>query len=69
MEYFRKYPSPNDPGKDGNNLMDYRFAAPIENNFFNILSRVDYKAANNHSFFARVGKQDDTINTAPQFED
>ena len=68
MEYFRKYPSPNDPGKDGNNLMNYRFAAPIENDFLNIISRVDYKAADNHSFFARVGKQDDTINTAPQFE-
>ena len=48
--------------------MDYRFAAPIENDFFNLVSRVDYKAADNHSFFARVGKQDDTINTAPQFE-
>jgi hypothetical protein len=68
LEYFRKYPAPNDPGRDGRNLMDYRFAAPIENDFLNILSRVDYKAADNHSFFARVGKQDDTINTAPQFE-
>ena len=68
LAYFRKYPSPNDPGKDGRNLMDYRFAAPIENDFFNIVSRVDYKAADNHSFFARVGKQDDTINTAPPFE-
>ena len=68
LTYFRKYPSPNDPGKDGRNLMDYRFAAPIENDFFNLVSRVDYKAADNHGFFARVGKQDDTINTAPQFE-
>jgi hypothetical protein len=68
LQYFRQYPEPNDPGRDGRNLMDYRFAAPIENDFFNIVSRVDYKAADNHSFFARVGKQDDTINTAPQFE-
>ena len=68
LAYFRKYPAPNDPGKDGRNLMDYRFAAPIENDFLNLVSRVDYKAADNHSFFARVGKQDDTINTAPQFE-
>ncbi len=65
---FPEYPSPNDPGRDNRNLMDYRFAAPIENDFFNIVSRVDYKAADNHSFFARIGKQDDTINTAPQFE-
>ncbi len=68
LAYFQRYPAPNDPGRDGRNLMDYRFAAPIENDFFNIISRVDYKAADNHSFFARVGKQDDTINTAPQFE-
>jgi hypothetical protein len=68
LAYFKKYPAPNDPGRDNRNLMDYRFAAPIENDFFNIVSRVDYKAADNHSFFARIGKQDDTINTAPQFE-
>ena len=49
--------------------MDYRFAAPIENDFLNIISRVDYKAADNHSFFARVGKQDDTINNAITFPD
>lgn len=68
MTYFRKYPSPNDPGRDGKNLMDYRFAAPIENEFLNLIGRVDYKAADNHSFFGRFGKQDDTINTAPQFD-
>ena len=69
LAYFRTYPSPNDPGRDGRNLMDYRFAAPIENDFLNLVSRVDYKAADNHSFFARVGKQDDTINNATTFED
>ena len=68
LQYFRQFPAPNDPGRDNRNLMDYRFAAPIENDFFNLVSRVDYKAADNHSFFARIGKQDDTINTAPQFE-
>jgi hypothetical protein len=67
LAYFRTYPSPNDPGRDGRNLMDYRFAAPIENDFFNIVSKVDYKAADNHSFFARVGKQDDTINNSITF--
>ena len=68
LTYFNQYPSPNDPGRDNRNLMDYRFAAPIENDFLNLIGRVDYKAADNHSFFARVGKQDDTINTAPPFE-
>ncbi len=67
LTYFGTYPSPNDPGRDGRNLMDYRFAAPIENDFLNIVSRVDYKAADNHSFFARIGKQDDTINNAITF--
>ena len=67
LEYFNKYPAPNDPGLDGRNLMDFRFAAPIENDFLNLIGRVDYKAADNHSFFARVGKQDDTINNSPQF--
>jgi hypothetical protein len=67
MEYFQKYPSPNDPGRDGRNLMDFRFAAPIENEFLNLISRVDYKAANNHSFFGRFGKQDDTINNTITF--
>jgi len=66
-EYFRQYPSPNEPGLDGRNLQDFRFSAPIENDFLNLISRVDYKAADNHSFFGRFGKQDDTINTAPQF--
>ena len=55
MEYFRKYPSPNDPGTDGRNLMDYRFSAPIENEFLNLISRVDYKVADNHSLISRGG--------------
>ncbi|MBY0493635.1 MAG: TonB-dependent receptor [Cyanobacteria bacterium] len=67
LEYFNKYPAPNDPGRDNRNLMDYRFAAPIANDFFNVVSRIDYKAADNHSLFARVGKQDDTINNSVTF--
>ena len=67
LAVFRQYPAPNDPGRDGRNLMDYRFAAPIENKFMNLISRVDYKAADNHRFFGRFGKQDDTINNATQF--
>jgi hypothetical protein len=69
-QYFSQYPSPNEPGLDGQNLMDYRFAAPIENIFNTFISRVDYKASEsgNHNFFGRFGMQDDTINGAPQFE-
>lgn len=69
-QYFGQYPSPNEPGLDGQNIMDYRFAAPIENLFDTLLTRVDYKAteSGNHNFFGRFGMQDDVINGAPQFE-
>jgi hypothetical protein len=32
-DYFSQYPTPNDPGIDGLNLVGYRFAAPIQNTF------------------------------------
>ena len=68
-QYFNQYPSPNEPGLDGRNIMDFRFAAPIENIFNTFISRVDYKASEsgNHNFFGRFGMQDDEINGAPQF--
>ncbi len=67
--YFRQYPSPNDPGRDTNNIAAFRFAAPIENRFFTLLSRVDYNltASGSHKFFGRFARQDDTINDPPQF--
>jgi hypothetical protein len=68
-QYFSQYPSPNEPGLDGQNLMDFRFAAPIENVFNTFISRFDYKASEsgNHNFFGRFGMQDDAINDPPQF--
>ena len=68
-QYFAQYPSPNEPGLDGQNIMDFRFAAPIENIFNTFISRVDYKASEsgNHNFFGRFGMQDDAINDPPQF--
>jgi hypothetical protein len=68
-QYFSQFPSPNEPGLDGQNLMDFRFAAPIENIFNTFISRVDYKASEsgNHNFFGRFGLQDDAINNPPQF--
>jgi hypothetical protein len=67
--YFRQYPTPNEPGLDGQNIMDFRFAAPVENTFNTFISRIDYKASEsgNHNFFGRFGKQDDAINDPPQF--
>ena len=68
-EYFKQYPAPNDPGRDTNNIAAYRFAAPIENTFDTLISRVDYNltASGNHKLFGRFGKQHDTISDPPQF--
>lgn len=70
LEYFRRYPSPNAPGLDGRNIMDYTFSAPIENKFDTFITRFDYNLteSNSHKLFARFGKQNDTINDPPQFD-
>lgn len=67
-EYWKQFPLPNEPGLDGVNIMDFRFAAPIENRFKTYISRVDYRPqSGTQSLFFRFNAQDDTINTAPQF--
>ena len=66
--YWSQMPLPNEPGLDGQNIMDYRFSAPIKNDFNTLISRVDYRFTDNQSLFGRLNVQDDTINGAPQFE-
>lgn len=66
-QYFSQYPLPNEPGLDSANIMDFRFAAPIKNNFNTFIGRLDYKISTNQSLFLRGNLQDDTINSAPQF--
>jgi hypothetical protein len=66
-QHFKQYPSPNEPGLDNANIMDFRFAAPIKNDFNTFIGRLDYRISGNHSLFARGNLQDDTINSAPQF--
>jgi carboxypeptidase family protein len=68
-QYFRQYPAPNDPGRDTNNIAAFRFAAPIENQFDTLITRVDYNVttSGSHKVFGRFGKQDDTVNDPPQF--
>ncbi len=66
-EYFKKYPSPNEPGLDGRNIMDFRFAAPIENDFKAYIGRLDYKMSDTNSLFGRFNIKDDAINAEPQF--
>ena len=68
-DHFKKYPMPNDPGRDGINYMGFRFAAPIENQFKTYTTRLDFRVddGGNHRMFFRGVKQDDEINGTPQF--
>jgi hypothetical protein len=66
-QHFKQYPSPNEPGLDGRNIMDFRFSAPIKNDFNTFIGRVDYRMGDNQSLFGRFNMQDDTVNGAPQF--
>lgn len=66
-QYFRQYPMPNEPGLDGVNIMDFRFSAPIENDFKTYIGRLDAKVTGNQTLFFRFNAQDDAINAAPQF--
>ena len=68
---FSQYPAPNEPGQRPNNIDAFRFAAPIENQFYTFITRVDYNLSEsgNQKLFGRFGKQDDTINDPPQFPD
>jgi hypothetical protein len=68
-KYFKGFPLPNDPGTDAVNLMDYRFAAPIQNDFKTYVFRTDLKVSQTgtQNLFVRINAQDDGINSAPQF--
>ena len=54
-DHFKKYPLPNDPGRDGINYMGFRFAAPIENQFKTYTTRLDFRVddGGNHRMFFR----------------
>lgn len=67
LAWFRQYPSPNDPGRDGNNLVGFRFGAPIKNEFNTYISRLDFRASSSDNFFGRMNFQDDAIVSTPQF--
>jgi hypothetical protein len=64
---FGKYPSPNSPGRDGRNIMSYRFGAPIDNQFKTYIGRLDYRATANDTFFGRLNFQDDTQQDTPSY--
>ena len=66
-QYWSGFPGPNEPGLDGKNIMDFRFAAPIKNEFNTFIGRYDWRLNDKQSLFVRANFQDDTINAAPQF--
>ena len=68
-QYFNQYPSPNEPGSRPNNIDAFRFASPIENQFYTFISRVDYSLgeSGSHKLFGRFGRQNDSINDPAQF--
>jgi hypothetical protein len=68
-DYFKQYPMPNDPGRDGLSYMRFRFNAPLENEFKTYTTRLDYliDQPGNHKLFFRGVKQDDIVNSVPQF--
>jgi hypothetical protein len=66
-QYWQQFPLPNFDGRDGRNIMGYRFAAPLENQLNTYIGRGDYRVSSSQSLFARFNKQSDTIVTVPQF--
>ncbi len=66
-QYWKQFPEPNDPGRDGRNIMGYRFNSPIENRFRTYISRLDYRTAASNSIFGRFNFQDDAVASAAQF--
>jgi hypothetical protein len=66
-EQFNRYPSSNTPGRDGRNIVGFRFGAPIDNEFRTYIARFDYRASQNDTFFSRLNFQDDVELDAAQY--
>jgi Carboxypeptidase regulatory-like domain len=66
-QYFRRYPTPNDPGRYPGNIEAFRFAAPLENTFRTYLARGDYRISGSQTLFGRFNLQDDAVSSTPQF--
>ncbi|MBL8227172.1 MAG: TonB-dependent receptor [Bryobacterales bacterium] len=68
LEVFRSYPMPNDlTAGDGINYSGFRFNAPLRNDFYTYVARLDYVVNDKHNLFVRGQLQDDVENGAPQF--
>ena len=66
-QFFKQFPSPNDTGTDGKNLMAFRFAAPIENDFNTLISRIDYRMTSTRRSSGASTCRTTRINAAPQY--
>lgn len=74
-QHFRRYPAPNDPGRDGiggtttGNIVGFRFGGPLVNTFFSYILRSDFNIdpQGNHKVFWRGNLRDDTVDGAPTF--
>jgi hypothetical protein len=70
LAYFNQYPLQNDSGNfDGINFAGFRFAAPLQNQFWTYIARADFHVDRNanHKVFWRGNLQDDVTGSAPQF--
>jgi hypothetical protein len=76
-QYFKQFPNGNSTGRDGKvvggqlvgNIIGYRFAAPVRNDLWTYITRVDYKLDNNgnHQLMFRGNLQNDKLNDQPQY--
>jgi hypothetical protein len=69
VTHFQQYPSPNDPGLDGLNVVGFRFNAPVKTQLNTGVLRLDtyLDATGKDHLFWRGTIQDDTLGAAPQF--
>jgi hypothetical protein len=77
-QYFRQFPASNSTGRDGTfvpgvgvmgNITGYRFAAPVKNDQWTYITRMDYKLdqTGNHQLMWRGNLQNDRFNDQPQY--
>jgi hypothetical protein len=69
LRYWSQYPTEiNDSSVgDGVNIVGHRFAAPIDNTFNTYISKLDFNASSNQTFFWRGTLQDDAVASEPAY--
>ena len=70
LDYFNSYPEPNDNSVgDGYNYSGFRFAAPVNNNFYTYIARLDYHLNSNgtQNLFWRGNLMNDVDVLTPAF--